>query len=98
MEKGIFDMTDATEMLHPRNPPDPETQISRYNFKLNQNLSLILYREIPRNVSFLMRRITGMRRITEMLKMHFQWKLWYTGDTRHIADVTGIGLFCKRAL
>ena len=81
MEKGIFDMTDSTEMLHPRNPPDPETQISRYNFKLNKNLSLILYREIPRNVSFLMRRITGM------LKMHFQWKLWYTSDTRHIAVV-----------
>jgi len=33
------------------NPPNSETQLPRYNFKLNQNLNLNSYREIPRNLS-----------------------------------------------
>jgi len=40
------------KLLHPRNPPHPETQIPRYKFKWNQDLNLNLYREIPRNLSF----------------------------------------------
>jgi len=40
------------KMLHPRNPPNRETQIPRYKFKVNQNPNLNLYREIPRNLSF----------------------------------------------
>ena len=39
------------KMLHPHNPPNPDTQISRYKFKLDQDLSLDWYREIPRNLS-----------------------------------------------
>ena len=48
--------------LHPQNPPNPETQISQYKFKLNQNINLILYREIPRNPSFSIWWILGASR------------------------------------
>jgi len=41
-------MTDSTEIATLPNPPNPETPIPRYNFKLNQNLNMNLYREIPR--------------------------------------------------
>jgi len=40
-------------MLHPRDPPNPESQIPRYKFKLNQHLNLNLYREILRDLEFL---------------------------------------------
>ena len=40
------------KMLHPQNPPNPETQILRKRIKLKRNYSLDLYREIPRNPSF----------------------------------------------
>ena len=40
------------KMLHPRNPPNLETRIHRYKFKLNQNLTLNLHRDVPRNLSF----------------------------------------------
>jgi len=65
-------MTFSTEMLRPRNPPDRETQIPRYKFKLNQNLNLNLYCEIPRNLSFLIWWLSGVQ--------HFQWNLSYVPD------------------
>jgi len=46
-------------MLRPQDPPNQDTQIARYTFKLNhnlnlnQNLNLNLHRDIPRNLSFL---------------------------------------------
>jgi len=40
------------KMLHPKNPPNPETQISWYKFRLFLFLHFILYCEIPRNLSF----------------------------------------------
>jgi len=59
-------------MLHPRNPPNPETQIPRYKFtgKWDQNLNLNLYHAMPRKLSFSIRWISGMQE-------HFQWKLSY---------------------
>jgi len=39
-------------MLHPQNPPNPETQIPQHSFKLNPLLCLFVYREHPRNRSF----------------------------------------------
>ena len=48
------------KLLHPLNPLNPETQIPRYNFQLNQNLHLNWYREIPRNESFSIWWILGM--------------------------------------
>jgi len=47
-------MTDSTKTLHPRNPSNLETQFPWYKFKLNRNLNLDLYREIPRKLSFSM--------------------------------------------
>jgi len=38
--------------LHPRNLLNPESQIPRYKFKLNQNLNLNLYRKMARTLSF----------------------------------------------
>jgi len=48
-----FALIFPTENATTRNSPHPETQISRYKFKLIQTLNLHLYREIPRNPSFL---------------------------------------------
>jgi len=39
-------------MPQPQNPPNRETEILRYKFKLNQNPNLELYPEIQRNESF----------------------------------------------
>jgi len=39
------------EMLHSWNPPNPDTQISRYKFKLNITFNLNVYRDVPRNLS-----------------------------------------------
>ena len=38
-------------VLHPWHPPNPEIRISEYKFKLNQNLNVNMYHEIPRNLS-----------------------------------------------
>ena len=38
------------KLLHPQNPPNPETHIPRYKFQFNSNLNF--YREILRNLSF----------------------------------------------
>jgi len=57
------------KMLNPRNPPNSETQISRYKFKLSQNLALNLYRKILLNLSFSIEWIWGIQ--------HFQCKLSY---------------------
>ena len=38
------------KILHPPNLPSSETQISRYKFKLKQNLNLELYRERMRKL------------------------------------------------
>jgi len=62
------------KMQHPRKSPNLETQIPRYEFESNQK-SGSLYREIPRNLSFSIWRVSGMQ--------HFQWKLWYV-STWHI--------------
>jgi len=35
------------QMLHLRNPPNPETQIPRYKLRLDQNVNSNSYREIP---------------------------------------------------
>jgi len=59
-------------MKHPRDPPNRETWISRYRFKLNQNLDLNLYREIQRNLSFPIWQISGMQ--------YLQWILTYSPD------------------
>jgi len=48
--------------LHLRNLPNPETQIPRYKFELNQNLKLNMYRKIPRNPSFSIWWILGLSR------------------------------------
>jgi len=48
-------------MLHPRNPPNRETQIPRYTLKLHRNLTLNLCHEIPRNLSFSSSVISGMQ-------------------------------------
>jgi len=52
-------MTVSTEIANPRNPLNRKTQIPRYKVKLNQHLTLILYREIPRNLSFSIRWFRG---------------------------------------
>ena len=66
---ACIQMTDSIEnATPPRNPPDPENQVPRSKFKLNQNLYLNLNREIPRNLSFSIWWILGV--------WHFQWKLW----------------------
>ena len=62
------------KMPHPRNPLNPETQNPRYKFKLNHNLNLNLYREIPRNLRFSIWWISGL--------LLFNCKLSYT-QTRH---------------
>jgi len=49
------------KMLHPRNPPNREIRIPRYNFKLNQNLDLDLFRKIPRKSSFSIWWISGIQ-------------------------------------
>jgi len=53
-------MTDSTEMLHSWNPQNPGTKIPRCKFELNQNLNLNLYREVPKNLRFTIRWISGM--------------------------------------
>ena len=82
-----FYTASAINMLHPRNPPNQETQIPRYRFKLNQNFNLNLYGEKPRNLSFF--DLTDFRdaafsvrnlsfsiwRISGM--QNFQLKVWY---------------------
>ena len=42
------------------NPPNPGTQIPRYEFKLNPNLNSNLKREIPKNISFSISWILGV--------------------------------------
>jgi len=61
------------KMLHPRNPPDRETQIPQYRFKFNQDHMLNLCCEILRHLSFRIWWISGM--------LNFQWKVSY-GDSR----------------
>jgi len=65
----MFDSSNSKTM-HPRHPPDPETQIPRYKStgKWDQNLNLNLYHVMPRKLSFSIRWISGMQE-------HFQWKL-----------------------
>ena len=58
------------QMLHLRNPLNPETQILWNNFKWNQHLNSNLYREIPENLSFSIWWISGIT--------HFQFKVSYT--------------------
>ena len=50
------------KMLHPRSPSKPGTQIPRYELKLNRNLDLNLYREIPKSLSFLDWQICDLQR------------------------------------
>jgi len=51
--QGLFsDMTVSTNYYPPPNPPNPETQIPRDEFKLNPNLNSNLNREVPKNPSF----------------------------------------------
>ena len=47
------------KLLHPQDPPNPETRIPRYKFKSNQNPRLNLHREMPRKLSFSMWWISG---------------------------------------
>ena len=47
------------KILPPPDSPNPKTQVPRFTSKLNQNLNLNLYREIPRNLSFSMWWIFG---------------------------------------
>jgi len=47
-------------MLQFQNPPNRETQIPRCKSKLNQDVNLNLYREIPRIRSFSIRWISGV--------------------------------------
>jgi len=42
-------MTDSTENFAPRNPPNRETQVPQYKFKINQSLNLDLYRFVPQD-------------------------------------------------
>jgi len=62
--RGVWSI--PLKMLHPRSPPNPQTQIPRYKFKFNQHLNLNLYREIPRKLRFSKWRISDVQ--------HFQWK------------------------
>jgi len=39
-------------LIHRSQSPNPDTQIPRYKFKSNQNLTLNFYDEIPRNLSY----------------------------------------------
>ena len=40
------------KILHPRNLPNPETQIPRYEFEQNRNLNLTVNCETPKHLSF----------------------------------------------
>jgi len=48
------------KVLHPRNPPNPQTQIPRHKFNWNQNLRLNLHSEILRTLSVSMWWISGV--------------------------------------
>ena len=67
-QMGTFEYTrhishSPRNMLHPRNPPNQETQIPRCKFKLNKNHNLNWYREIPRNLCFSMWQIVGVEHV-----------------------------------
>jgi len=69
----LIHMCDMTHsyMFLPQNPPNPETQLPRYKFKLNQNLHLNLYLKKPRNLSFCggFQRCMGVATISRPLKI-----------------------------
>jgi len=53
--------------LHPRNPPNPESQILGCTIKFFQNFDLNLYRKILENLSFLIWWISGIEQVMSIL-------------------------------
>jgi len=65
------------KILHPRHPPDWKTEITQWKSKFDRMFSLNLYREIPWNLSFSIRRI--------LKEQHYQWKLSYKNNFKRRA-------------
>ena len=80
------------QILHPRNPPNPEPQIPLYKFKLYQSINLNLYRAMLRNLSISICWILGWKKFRGncylLIEYHDQgWVMSYMNESCHAVVV-----------